>query len=36
MLGIPWQDCVGLRSCPIFSLRMACVESMALALHGKN
>ncbi len=36
MLGVPWQDCVGSKSCPNFSLHMACVESMALALHGKN
>jgi hypothetical protein len=36
MLGVPWQDCVELRSCHIFSLLMACVESMELAFHGKN
>jgi len=36
MLGVPWQDCVGLRSCLNFSLHMACVESMAFVLHGKN
>jgi hypothetical protein len=36
MLGVPWQDCVGLKSCPIFSLCMTCVESMALTLPGKN
>jgi hypothetical protein len=34
MLGV--QDCVGLRRCPNFSLCVACVESMVLALHGKN
>ncbi len=36
MLGVPWHDCVEPKSCPIFSLHMACVESMAFALHGEN
>jgi hypothetical protein len=36
MLGVPWQDCVELKSCHSFSLLMACVESMALAFHGEN
>ncbi len=36
MLGVPWQHCVGSKSCPNFSLHMACVESMALVFHGKN
>ncbi len=36
MLNVPWQDCVEFGSCPKFSLCMACVESMVLALHGEN
>jgi len=30
MLGVPWQDFVGSRSCPNFSLCMASVESMVM------
>jgi hypothetical protein len=36
MLGVPWQDCVELRSNHSFSLLMACVESMELAFHREN
>jgi hypothetical protein len=36
MLVVPLQDCVELKSYPNFFLCMACVESMALMLHGKN
>ncbi len=35
MLGVPWQDCVGSKSYPNFSLCMTCVESMTLMFHGK-
>jgi hypothetical protein len=36
MLGVPWQDCVGSKSCPIFSLHMGCVKSIEFTLHGQN
>ncbi len=36
MFNVPWQDCVRSKSCPFFCVRMACVQNMALALHGEN
>jgi hypothetical protein len=36
LLGVSWQDCVELRSYHSFSLIMACVERIMLALHGEN
>jgi hypothetical protein len=36
MLDVPWQICVELKFCSNFSLRMACVESITLVLHGEN
>jgi hypothetical protein len=36
MLGVPWHECVEQKSCPSFSLRMACYENMEFALRGEN
>jgi len=35
MLGVPWQDCVELKSYPFF-LCITCVDGMALAFHREN